>query len=403
MAVAPPILDVFAVWHPEEFGGEQLFTRLDDHYHSPAFSGLAGGAVEVYARSAPWGADGAPRPLGISDELAPGIVAAHRNVIIVYVGAALATAFKNDPAWGRYIREIVELGAREQVKVYTVLKEGFDLASSRIGELLGDTQALTGALLHEQGNLGREVSQAITQWITGTSQIRVFISHTKHSSLVETDANSGANIAQRVRDVIRRTHLDDFFDAQDIQAGDDWEAVLDGNAEGSALLMVRTDKYAGREWTQREVLTAKTADVPIVCLHALTGGEDRGSFLMDHVPSVPCSLESPEVGIVAALNSLVDEALKRALWEAQRVYHESDGFDWLPVHAPEPVTLTQWLRVHQREDPGDEHVWIMHPDPPLGPQERDVVKSLCSLAGFTDSVEILTPRTFATRGGVLPS
>lgn len=403
MSIAPPILDIFAVWHPDELGGDELFDQLDDHYHSPAFSGLAGGAVEVYGRSAAWAPDGAPRPLGIVLELAPDIASAQYNVIVLYIGASLAQAVLNDPGWEHYVAEIAKLAERENVIVLTLIRPSFNIADTRIGEMVGSIQPLPRESLTDAGVLGREVSQAITQWLTGQQRIQVFVSHTKHPSLVEFDANDGAWIYDRVREAILTTRLEDFFDAQDIQAGEDWEAALDGNAQRSALLMVRTDSYAGREWTQREVHEAKNADMPIICMYALTDGESRGSFLMDHVPSVPCDLSNPMPGITTALNRLVDEALKRALWKAQQVYLQNDGFDWLPVHAPEPVTLTRWLRRHQLDDPADRHVWIMHPDPPLGPRERDIVTELCALAGFDKSVDILTPRTFATRGGVLPS
>ncbi len=47
----PPILDRFVVWHPDDKMGAARFADLNEHSHSPAFSGLAGGAVEVYARS----------------------------------------------------------------------------------------------------------------------------------------------------------------------------------------------------------------------------------------------------------------------------------------------------------------------------------------------------------------
>ena len=50
--------------------------------------------------------------------------------------------------------------------------------------------------------------------------------------------------------------------------------------------MVRTDHYSCREWTQREVLEAKKAEMPVVCLSALTEGEQRDSSLLDHVPTV---------------------------------------------------------------------------------------------------------------------
>lgn len=42
----------------------------------------------------------------------------------------------------------------------------------------------------------------------------------------------------------------------------------------------------------------------------------------------------------------------------------------------------------------------MHPDPPLGPVEQKVIRELFHLAGV-DTVDILTPRTYATRGGVV--
>jgi hypothetical protein len=68
------------------------------------------------------------------------------------------------------------------------------------------------------------------------------------------------------------------------------------------------------------------------------------------------------------------------------------------VHAPEPVTLAAWLRTHH-DATRDPRLVVMHPDPPLGPNEREVIVALCELAGLDGDVDILTPRTFATRGG----
>jgi hypothetical protein len=44
---------------------------------------------------------------------------------------------------------------------------------------------------------------------------------------------------------------------------------------------------------------------------------------------------------------------------------------------------------------------MMHPDPPLGPRERKVLLDMCGIAGIDGSLDILTPRTFAARGGKL--
>jgi hypothetical protein len=202
---------------------------------------------------------------------------------------------------------------------------------------------------------------------------------------------------------IAQTHLEDFFDAHDLAPGSTWDAVLQENASNCAMLAIRTDLYAGREWTQREVLAAKRHDVPIVTLMALQEGEARGSFLMDHVPSVPFDRADAATSIERGLGRLVDEVLKRALWQAQAAYVTEQGFDWTPVHAPEPVTAVKWLADHRASSPDDQHAWVIHPDPPLGPAELAVATEVFEIAGFDRAkVEILTPRTFASRGGMLP-
>ena len=43
----PPILEIYVVWHPDDVNGEAVADQLTKHFHGPAYSGLAGGAVEV--------------------------------------------------------------------------------------------------------------------------------------------------------------------------------------------------------------------------------------------------------------------------------------------------------------------------------------------------------------------
>jgi hypothetical protein len=254
--------------------------------------------------------------------------------------------------------------------------------------------------------LGREIAQATAQHILASSggprRLKVFISHTKQESDAETESSSPPEkIVKRVRERIGQTHLDEFFDANAIQVGSAWEQVLIDEASTCALLMIRTDLYASRVWTQREVRAAKENNVPAVSLYALRGGEERGSFLMDHIPTVTCEIEDPDGGIDQALDRLVDESLKYVLWEAQTAYLSGDGFDWLPSHSPEPVTLVPWLVNHKEQQPDDGHLWIIHPDPPLMPPEKEILTQLAELAGYAGEIDVLTPRTFAQRGGKL--
>jgi hypothetical protein len=145
--------------------------------------------------------------------------------------------------------------------------------------------------------------------------------------------------------------------------------------------------------------------MPVVVLDGLRRGEERGSFLMDHVPRVAGHRKAKgwgEDAIWAALNQLVDECLKRALWQAQeRIASSSLGvdIDWWAPHAPEPATFAQWLTGIDRDAKRDEPVIVLHPDPPLGDDERDVLTQIGRLSGLNGPVKFLTPRGLAVHGG----
>lgn len=284
----PPILDVFVVWHPDDPLGAVVYEWLTRHFHSPAFAGLAGGAVEVYGRSLGWlGPGSAPRPLGVDEHLAGELPCAQFNAIIPILSAPMARSYRDNSSWTVYIDKFLMLDKTKGVGVYPLRAPDAYLDGSGLAGAFSAIQALPTGSSVSAAVLGREVSQAIAQRVAteeGLSErVRVFVSHTKHDSLEEADQD-GPALFEAVRDVIAGTRLATFFDAQDLQTGVEWERELDANAANCALLMVRTDKYSSREWTQREVLMAKRHDLPIVGLYAFTAGEERGSFLMDHVP-----------------------------------------------------------------------------------------------------------------------
>lgn len=396
----PPILDVYVVWHPEDRAGEDVFRRLHGHFHSETYSGLAGGAVEVSRRGVGWQSEGsAPRPLLLPGAASEVVQPAQFAAIIPVLGPALREAVQSDDCWADYVRACGNAAGPATVVLPVLSPGGVNLDGSALGASVSSVMRLPDDSVSVPGLLERSVAQAVAQKAAGSaSRIKVFVSHAKHNSAGE-DGLSDPPVFEQVRAAISNSKLAEFFDAHDLQPGSDWAADLKREAGSSALLMVRTDRYASREWTQREVLLAKRHDVPIVGLIALVDGEARGSFLMDHVPTVPFARGDSSASIETALDRLADEALKRALWTVQSSYIEGQGFDWLPVHAPEPVTTVEWLSRHKAEDAEDEHLLVIHPDPPLGPDERAVVDEMCAVAGFDGRVDVLTPRTFAMRGG----
>lgn len=404
----PPILEIFVLWHPEDPAGELIAEQFVEHFHGTAFSGLIGGAVEIYVRSQGWrDKQDAPRPLSPGPY---GIAGAAITAIVPVLGTGFATAVQGgEGPWFDYARQIVKLrqDSPEAVGVFPVrLSEGAT-DGTKLGELFGSIQTIgthAGNVTAETAAVrSRDLAQGIAQLANGHSRLKVFLSHTKRAAPNETELLT--QLITRVRNAIDGTRLAEYFDASDLQPGSDWIRELDANTRTSALLAVRTDLYSSREWCQREVATAKLAGMPVVILDALTDGEERGSFLMDHVARVPNASGAEDLNhtaIVAALNQLVDEALKRELWARQRQITSGGAawdISWWAPHAPEPLTLAGWLTGELARLPGDKDIRVLHPDPPLGPVERDALDQIAALSGLGDRLDIMTPRGLAARGG----
>jgi len=179
------------------------------------------------------------------------------------------------------------------------------------------------------------------------------------------------------------------------------------HAGRGALLALRTDLYPSREWCQREVLIAKRSGVPVVILDALGYAEERGSFLMDHVPRSPVRASGAQWSrrdVYRVLNILVDECLKRALWKQQQELAKSRPdllVSWWAAHAPEPLTLINWLEEAKKAGylPSAGPLRILHPDPPLGIDEKAVLEQILSFGGMAEFLDVMTPRQLASRGG----
>jgi hypothetical protein len=411
--VLPPILEIYVVWHPGDPAGERIADTFLAHFRGTAFSGLIGGAIDVYIRSQSVSGSSAdpPPPIPVLDPPPYGLAVAKYTAIVVVGGTELAAAVETAGPWRDYIEAIA--AARQAnpgtVGMFPVKIAPLAFDNTHLGAVTGDPQQIAGDAWGTDGfddTVCRDLAQGIAQMVAPAHQrLKVFISHTKRQTTDE--KGNVVRLIDLVRKVISRTRLTDFFDAADLQPGEDWAPALIKEAATSALLAVRTDLYSSRPWCQREVLTAKQHGMPVVVLDGLSQGEERGSFLMDHVPRIPGHRKSKsawsETAILTALNHLVDECLKRALWEAQ--HQISVGvlkvdIDWWAPHAPEPATFADWLDTTiDRVAKANEPIIVLHPDPPLGDDERAILIQIGRLSGLNGPFEFLTPRGLAVHGG----
>src|SRR4051794_616878 len=98
----PPVLEIYVVWHPADPGGAEAAEQILRHFHGTSYSGLIGGAVEVFVRSEGWPSeDDAPRPLPFMAELPNGVAQPEFVAVVPVLGRELAFALEKDAgcAW----------------------------------------------------------------------------------------------------------------------------------------------------------------------------------------------------------------------------------------------------------------------------------------------------------------
>lgn len=412
----PPVLEIYVIWHPGDNRGKVIAEEFITHFQGSSFFGLISGAIEIYIRSEGWRhSNDSPRPIPLPDPASQNrIPAAQITAIVPILGINFAEAVQSQTGeWYEYVTSIVHHHQKwpNQIGIFPLAIHSNATRGTVLGELFNQFQLIAsvakGAPPEPESELRcRDLAQAITQMMTdhGNERLTIFISHTKHATHAEKDQVT--ELINKTRAIIGNTRLQQFFDANDLQPGRNWDDELRSKAASSALLALRTDLYSSRDWCQREMLIAKQAGMPIVILNALNYQEVRGSFLMDHVPRVPIRQENAhwkDSDIQRGLNLLVDECLKRILWKYQAELAQETfdiDIDWWASQAPEPSTFVKQLALLLRNNhlASKDGLRIIHPDPPLGAEEKAIITQIFNFSNVKGRLDITTPRLLATRG-----
>lgn len=412
----PPVLEIYIVWHPKDVEGRAIALEVMNHFHGTIFSGLIGGGVEVYIRSNGWSfLEDAPRPIPFSTSISEqGVKSAQFIAVVPILGNNMAGSVEDETTpWHAFMQSMRNAQEMQpnRVGIFPYVLHQMAVNQTKLGQIITNHyQCIGTTLLRNIENVRdvrcRDLAQGITQLLLeDEGRLTVFVSHTKRSSNEE--GENVNELIESIRYVVSHTRLKEFFDASDLQPGQDWSNELQANASKSAFLAVRTDLYPSREWCQKEILIAKQKGMPLIILDALWCAEERGSFLMDHVPRVPARMEAGEwkkLDIINALNLIVDESLKRAIWIHQKKLTETEcniNVEWWAPHAPEPVTLVTWfneMRSSGKRLQEGSNVLILHPDPPLGIDEKTVLNEIFKLSDISADLDVLTPRSLAARG-----
>ncbi len=227
--------------------------------------------------------------------------------------------------------------------------------------------------------------------------LRLFISHAKMD---------GLPLAHALKHQIEMLRwLQDFYDADDLPAGRNWQLELERGVGSSLIVMLRTEGYDSRPWCQQEVLWADEYATPAVLVDARTGlNHPAGLLPFDRVPTA----RIPDGNLFRILFLALREGMRFLLF--RRRVEEMKVTGGLPSpaelrvfsFAPSMSALLRACRTlaASKVAPGTAHL-ILYPDPPLKAGSYEAAQALVE-AYAPAGTQLVTPNTLAAMKGAKP-
>jgi len=116
------------------------------------------------------------------------------------------------------------------------------------------------------------------------NSLKLFLSHAK-------DGRNGIKLAVALKNFIDNSAMRNFFDATDIAPGYRFDEEIVAHIKESSVIAIHTDSYSSRYWCQREVISAKENDRPIIAVDSLEEFEDRRFPFASNIPGIHVHLE----------------------------------------------------------------------------------------------------------------
>lgn len=206
----------------------------------------------------------------------------------------------------------------------------------------------------------------------GDGQEKIFVSHAK----ADGDATASAIVAF-VNDKSQDVSLHTFYDAKELNPGEDFSDRFEEEIGTGTLLAIVSDAYDSRPWCVFELTTAKRKRRPIVLADV---GQRRTSRTYPYGANLPKVRISPTPGTTEWIEPLLVEALSEGLrcdlFERQAARVIGDHKQALML--PRPPELFDVVDAKSLPD------IIVYPDPPLGEIEESLlVKALSVLSPST--------------------
>lgn len=355
-------LSIFFVWHP-------LDRELVEPIFQECFACLRRDVDRPFSRSV-------NVPVFIRTCVEGGIpggiaVNSRRSIIFAFIG-------KNgmsDDQWVQYFQSLTSTKGADVVpialdKTAFNFREGIEHVNFiRTYDFTKETftERICIAIFHEIYRYGLNESRT-TLHRGKDSALKLFLSHAK-------DGAQGVATAKALKQLIENGPMREFFDATDIAPGYEFEAEILAHIAGSTLVAIHSDSYSSRYWCQREILSAKDSERPIIAVDLIGKFEDRRFPLGANLPAIRIPVEAEHAIKEAHLLAILQAALLESIrfFYSKQALSEYRVAGWFPADAflssrpPEACVLARLAEKIDKEDDGC--LDFIYPDPPIYAEE----------------------------------
>ncbi len=185
--------------------------------------------------------------------------------------------------------------------------------------------------------------------------LKLFLSHTKAD---------GVEVTKTLKRYIEAfSKSKTFFDANDIEIGQNFWERIERNIENSFLVIIHSDKYTNSAWCRKEVLSAKKYNRPILGINAIEKGEIRSFPYMANIHTIRLMAKSSFIEFYHVITEIYREALRHRYNELKiRAFIGKEN-----MMAKILVNRPELLNFHNGNIENDDT--IIYPDPPFSISE----------------------------------
>lgn len=214
--------------------------------------------------------------------------------------------------------------------------------------------------------------------------LKLFLSHTK-------DGENGVVLAKALKNFIDNTSMRNFFDATDIAPGYRFNDEIVRHIKQSTIIAIHTDSYSSRYWCQKEIISAKENDRPIIAVDSLEDFEDRRFPFATNIPGIHINLDSEPTkrDLLRILSATLLETVRyfyaKLLLREYRAVGLIDDKAEILSRPPEVSDIDKILSVNEKSEIISKYKQLVYPEPPVYSEEINFLSKI--------GIECKTPLT----------